>query len=130
MKNESEVTFTLRKRESERIYGEFMKGRRKENKNFCPFCNRDIMVKEFRNWIIVENRFPYDKVFITHHLLASKRHLRTYEELTNEEVSELKSIEYQVMNKQLGDYDVIIINIPARQSIPRHLHFHLATYKK
>lgn len=121
------LNFTLRTPDLEKVYSEF---RKNTDPNYCPFCNRDLMRHEFKYWIVVDNRFPYNKAFVTHHLLAAKRHVRTWEELTREEFEELKSIEYQVMNKEFGDYDVIIINVPARQSVPRHLHFHLAAYKK
>jgi diadenosine tetraphosphate (Ap4A) HIT family hydrolase len=121
-----EVLFTLRKPESEAIYGEFKK---RMDKNYCPFCNRDLMRREFKYWIIVENRFPYDKVFKRHDILACKRHIKEWTEMTKDEWAELKSIEYQIMNGEVGDYNLVIINVPKDRSIPRHLHFHLATYK-
>jgi len=52
-----------------------------------------------------------------------------WRQLTQDEFNELKSIEYQVMTKQFGNYDTIIINVLERQSVPHHLHFHLGTYK-
>lgn len=121
------MVFTLRTPELEEVYAQFRKG---NDKNYCPFCNRDLIRHEFEYWLVLDNRFPYNKCFKVHHLLACKRHVKDWRELTEAELKELRSIEYQVMTRRFGNYDTIIINVPVRQSVPQHLHFHLGTYKK
>lgn len=121
------MVLTLRKPQSEKAYQEWKK---KNDPCYCPFCNRDLMRKEFKYFIIIENRFSYDALPIdTHYLLASKRHIKSEDEMTLEERAELKSIEWQIMNKQLG-FDSILQNSYDKMSIPSHWHKHLLVYKR
>ena len=119
------MTFTLRKPESEKRYQDWKK---KNDKNYCPFCNLDLLRKEFKHFIILENRFEYDGLEPKiHHLLATKRHISSKEEMTQEELQELDSIEWQIENDQF-DYDSIQKNVKRKMSIPTHWHKHLIKY--
>ena len=118
--------FTLRTKQEEKFYQEWKKN---NDPNYCPFCNRDLVRKEFQWWILIENRFPYTTIADKHWLLACKRHIKTIWELTEQERAELQSILYQVNSREL-DFDQISYNVPARQSIPFHFHLHLIKLKK
>ncbi len=56
----------------------------------CPLCDGEA-IKEFRFWKVMQNRFPYDKIASTHHMLLPLQHT-TDLELTNEERQELQTI--------------------------------------
>jgi diadenosine tetraphosphate (Ap4A) HIT family hydrolase len=116
---------TLRTIEEEKTYREWKK---KNDPNSCPFCNRDLLRKEFKYWIILENRFPYSLISEKHHLLSIKRHIKNLDELTLDEGVELESILYQINTNQI-DYDMISYNVPKRQSVPFHFHLHLIKLK-
>jgi diadenosine tetraphosphate (Ap4A) HIT family hydrolase len=118
--------FTLRIITDEENY---QKWKKKNKPNYCPFCNRDLIKKEFKYWLIIENRFPYSLIAEGHHLLSTKRHIKCINELTNNEEIELKNILHQINTAQM-DYDMISYNTPKRQSIPLHFHLHLIKLKK
>ncbi len=87
----------------------------------CIFCARELFVKEYKYWLIVENRFPYNAVFSNHRMLAPKRHLK--EDLNKEEMLELKFILKE------EEYDYCVLNKRDRRSLPEHFHYHLLNMK-
>lgn len=91
----------------------------------CFICRRDLLIKEYKHWIIVGNRYPYDAVAQTHHMIAPKRHISKHEELSLEELSELN----QIREKNADTYDFEMFNLPHRQTHPPHFHIHLIKYK-
>jgi diadenosine tetraphosphate (Ap4A) HIT family hydrolase len=108
---------SARKKESEKAYLEYKK---KLPAGFCPMCERELLVKEYKHWIITKNRFPYDAITNKHDMLSPKRHIGEKEQLTFEEVKELREIE-----KTIEGYTSIIYNLPQNQSVKGHLHYHL-----
>ena len=101
---------------------EYQQWRIRNDKNYCPFCRKDLLIKEYEFWIILENRFPY-KNTEKHHLLAPKRHLKRKEYLTADEAKELEKIEREL--EKSSEFSYIRLNFPHEQSIPGHLHYHL-----
>jgi diadenosine tetraphosphate (Ap4A) HIT family hydrolase len=91
----------------------------------CFICGFDLLVKEYKKWVILENKYPYDAISNKHHLLCPKRHIATREEMTVDELDELK-----VIRKETGDlYDFEQWNYPRRQTHPIHFHYHLIKFK-
>lgn len=111
---------TLRTPENQKRYMEFLKNKYQGN---CIFCAKDLLVKEFDLWILLKNRFPYDRVYKNHYLLAPKRHVEELYQLTPEEHTELDKIFDEIPHNQ------VILNRRSDRSIPRHFHFHLVTIK-
>ncbi len=89
----------------------------------CIFCAKDLIVREYKYWILVKNKFPYDKVFKNHNMLATRRHVEELYELTDEEHQELDRLFDEIPHNQA------ILNKRADRSIPRHFHLHLVTIK-
>ena len=92
----------------------------------CNLCNdHDSTLQEFSYFVLMKNKFPYDRYFTKSDMLVSKRHA-TEQELTTEERTELISIK-----KSLGDaYDSIIEHLPKQKSIPDHYHVHIVAFKR
>jgi diadenosine tetraphosphate (Ap4A) HIT family hydrolase len=90
----------------------------------CRLCEKE-PIKVFKNWKIIQNKFPYDQITAVHHMLVPIRHV-TEEELTPDEVSELYDIK---MNHLDEDYVYIMEALPRRKSIPSHFHLHLMVPK-
>lgn len=81
-------------------------------------------LQEWKYWALIENAFPYDSMFKTHHLLIPKR------VVSEEELSELERLELRSILRQLNDnYDCSITNFTSKQSIRNHYHIHLLIYK-
>ena len=89
----------------------------------CIFCARDMLVKEYEYWVLVKNRFPYDRVYKNHLMLATKRHVEELYELTEEEHAELDKLFDEIPHNQA------ILNRRADRSVPRHFHLHLVTIR-
>ncbi len=81
---------------------------------------------DFTHWRITENRYPYDRIAVTHHLLSPKRHV-TDSELSEDELTELKDIRQAKLNQ---DYTFIMEALPRGRSIPAHFHLHLIVPKE
>jgi len=109
---------SLRKPENEKIYQE-----RKKEKG-CFICDLDMLVKKYKYWVILENKYGYDLIAEKHDLLCPKRHISTREELTVDELDELK-----IIREETGDeYDFEMWNYLARQTHPIHFHYHLIKF--
>jgi diadenosine tetraphosphate (Ap4A) HIT family hydrolase len=101
---------------------EYKNWRKKNDANYCPFCNKDILIKEFDFWIILKNRFPYTNT-VKHYLLSPKRHIKRKEYLTEDEKIELEKIEREL--EKSSEFSYIRLNFHHKQSIPDHMHYHL-----
>ena len=115
---------TLRTEETEKIYQQFLQV--EENRKHCPFCNLDLLVTnnlKYPGWAIIENRFPYDKVFQTHHMLCTLEHTS---ELTKQRKKEFEDLLLYLE----PNYDMYIYNTREKQTIPRHFHIHLVNFYK
>lgn len=105
---------TLRTSKMERKY------QRLRNKDYCPFCAQEMLVADYGDWIIIGNKFPYNKVFSVSHMLAPKEHIS---DLNQEQKEMLENI-----LRGLNGYDMYAWNVPKKQTIPRHFHIHLLKF--
>lgn len=83
-------------------------------------------LQEFREWRIINNEYPHDKIACTHHLLIPKRQVERPIYLNEYEIAELDGLLEHVLPQT---YDSIMLNFPKRQSIKKWLHYHLYVYK-
>ena len=113
---------TLRTPETEAAYTKLKKeGHLLEG---CVLCTSP-SVKEFNEWRIIENRFPYDLVASVHHMILPKRHVAE-EEFTDSERKEYGEIKETYMQ---DTYEFFIEPVNRQRSIPEHWHLHLITAK-
>lgn len=82
-------------------------------------------LKEWGYWFLIANRFPYDEVFGTSHMLVLKRDAPEIYDLTLIETHEL----LQIRKSLTQDYDQIQDNLPHRRSVPGRYHIHLVKFK-
>lgn len=112
---------SLRTTKQEKIYQDFLKS----NKNRCPFCLKDLLIKEYKYLVLVENKFSYDKIASVHHLLAPKEHLKEYKNLSYYHIDELENILKKIEN----NYSTIALNVKKKRTIKDHFHLHLIKIK-
>ncbi len=94
----------------------------------CALCDKEAdgeLLENFNLWQLVDNRFPYDTITDTHHMLMPKAHI-TEEELTPEHLSELRELKQTILNDR---YTFIFETLPNAKSIPPHHHLHLIVVK-
>lgn len=114
----------LRTEETARKY-EAEIAERDENSG-CPLCKFEGVIKEFEHWVLMKNKFPYDRYFTKSDMIVTKRHV-SERDLSDEEREELRSLKQNVL---CADYDSLLEHMPAQQSIPKHTHLHLIKYKR
>jgi hypothetical protein len=90
----------------------------------CPLCYRPAK-QTFTHWKIIKNEFPYDRIASTHDMITPLAHI-TLDQVPPEAWYELQTIKKEVIAKQ---YDSVIEQMPATQSIPEHFHQHLIVIK-
>ena len=114
----SAVPVSLRTRIGEIVYAEAKKiGASKP-------LSEESRIKEWHHWALIDNAFPYNAAFKTHHMLIPKR-VTTQENLKSEELQELRNI----LDELSDQYDCHMTNFSKKQSIKSHYHIHLLTYK-
>lgn len=117
---------TLRTPETEEAYQRYLLTGDKD----CCFCRE---LDRYKNspftaikrtwgfWMLMQNEYPYDRVYTTHDMLAPLRHV-DWQDLTVKEVTEYN----RIMNELRGKYQQLVENLGDRQSQPGHYHIHLA----
>lgn len=118
-RNRTTLPVSMRKNAGEIFYQQSKKS------GMTTPLHEEIRIREWTNWAIIDNAFPYSAVFKVHHMLIPKRPV-PQSELTTAEKLELEEI--------LGDigqeYDCYIVNFTSKQSIRNHYHIHLMIYKE
>jgi len=94
--------------------------------NGCSLCKETKSIKEFKHWRILNNRFPWDRIAKTHHMIIPKRHT-IYEKLNEIEKKEFEIIKVGYIEEK---YELIAEAMNKKKSIPKHLHIHLIILKK
>lgn len=96
---------------------------------FCVFCHYEtnsVIIKEFNNFAIVENKYPYmewDASPVKHHyLLIPKAHLITFKQFSEEEKQEYFDI---VGMFELSRYHVYARGVLVAERSIKHHHTHL-----
>lgn len=82
-------------------------------------------IKQWKNWLLIDNEFPYSAAFSVHHMLIPKRKT-TQKQLAIDEKQEFDNI----LDELSDQYDCLLINFQKKQSIKNHFHVHLLTYKE
>lgn len=81
-------------------------------------------LREWKHWALIENAFPYDAAFKTHHMLIPKR-VVTKDRLNSNEKAELD----RILDELSEHYDCHLVNFTSKQSLRHHHHIHLMVYK-
>ena len=89
----------------------------------CPLCDV-VAIQKFTHWKIIPNKFPYDRIAETHHMIVPLRHVAE-PELTKEETVEFQRIKYT----ELQEYETLLEATKRTKSIPAHYHLHLINLK-
>ena len=110
---------SLRTRATEATYQQA-----KQDKTLRPLEDEP-RLKEWKYWFLIENRFPYDDVFETSHMLVIKGPAQEVYDLTISESHEL----LQIRKTLKEDYDAIMDNLPHRRSVPTRYHVHIVKFK-
>lgn len=76
-------------------------------------------------WTITPNQYPYDAVASRHDLLHPTRKVANWDDLTRQELDDLKSI-----MATLRGYDAVLYNITHAQTVRDWLHVHLLAFKE
>ena len=114
----------MRTDETEKIYDQHKKEREQQGDRQCPICTAE-SVREYDYWKLIENEFPYDRVARDHYMLASKRHIATFSELTDAEQQEFRDI-----HESINEFDASLFNFAHRQTVDTHYHIHLFKYRE
>lgn len=112
---------TLRTPETQSAYERF----KKYHPDHCPFCLQEDVVEMNvlgKDWMIIRNKFPYDRYFKINDMLAPIEHCT---KLTRKQEREYLEIIKKL--EERGDYHQDIYNFAHRQSL-RHWHRHLVTF--
>lgn len=91
--------------------------------NGCRLCEAE-PIKKFNFWKLTDNKFPFDRLAKTHHMLLPIRHALEAD-LKEEEKNELIEIK-QILD---NDYNFIIEATNKTKSIPTHFHLHFIVAK-
>jgi len=81
------------------------------------------VLREWKYWKLIENRFPYDMIYSVHHMLIPKRTVSHRQHLFISEDMELKKIINQFDDD--GYYDGVLDNFKGRRSVHNIYHVHL-----
>jgi len=112
---------------TKKTYDEYVKFIKKGSleKDGCRLC-REIIIKEFKYWKIINCRFPWSRIADVHHMIIPQRHT-VYEKLNKAEQKEFDLIKATYIHK---NYDLIAEATNKKKTIPDHFHIHLIVLKK
>jgi len=85
--------------------------------------DNETVLRNFTHWVIIENRFPYDRMARTNDMLVSKRPLQSRYDGTEEEQEEFDTIMKLLAKEDF--YDAHMENFPKIKSVKRYPHIHL-----
>lgn len=90
-----------------------------------PGLEAEPSLREWKHWRLIDNRFPYDRVFQEHHMLVPRRRVAQYSDFTMPELMELDKIirEFCEVN-----YDALLLNMISGRSVLDMFHLHVARY--
>lgn len=79
-------------------------------------------LKEWNHWRLIENAYPYDLIYKTHHMLIPITLESKTEKIEHDEF-------YFIIRDLEADYDLWFVNMAHRQSVHNLFHVHLACFK-
>lgn len=83
-------------------------------------------IKKFEHWRVIENRFPYNVAYKTHHMLLPKRAgVSERKQLNETERAEFEKILEEFIDPE---YHKWFVNCPGRRSVAGFYHIHLVKY--
>lgn len=109
---------SMRTRRTEAAYS-----RAKQDGSLRPLAD-EYHLREWKYWVLIDNRFPHDLHHTKNHLLVRKKTGSIYS-LRLWEWAELLEIYHELKL----EYDYLKLNFPSVISVPDYLHFHLMTLK-
>lgn len=92
----------------------------------CPLCLYEGVEREFTYWVLMKNKFPYDRYFSKSDMLVLRRHA-SEQEVTDAERAELFTIRTEILT---SEYDSVMDHLPRQKSIPGHYHVHLIEIRR
>ena len=110
---------------SQSAYDDFKQKVSPEDAQRFNFADETI-VTEYKHWLIIKNRFPYDTMTRVNDMLVSRREVSSFKDLTKEELAEYEEILDDIAEKVT--YDAKIQNFSQVQSVSKHLHVHLVCW--
>ncbi len=115
---------TPRYTKTEEKYQDFKK-QHKDNPEALELFDfkQETIIRDFTHWMIIKNRFPYDRMARINHMLVSKQPLRTQYDASTEARNELITI-MKLLEKE-AYYDAYLENFPKTKSVKQHVHIHL-----
>lgn len=115
----SDLPMSLRRAQSELDYQEA-----KLRNELVPL-HYEPLIKQFKHWSIIDNRFPYDVAYQTCHLLIPHRVVPEYKHLRWAERWELRKIIDKYAQTQ---YDQVVENMAPKRSVKSIYHLHLLKF--
>jgi len=90
-----------------------------------PF-EKNKVIENYGDWILVENDYPYDLLYKKHHLLIPRARVGSFTQL-----NKISQRRYHTLLAHLEDqYDLYFVNMAKGRTVPTHWHCHLAVWKK
>lgn len=86
---------------------------------------KELPIKDFKHFKIIEAAFPHNRIADTHHLLIPKRKFRDWKRMRWYERREFKKIDAYTS----VEYDCIKLNYPSMITVPELVHWHLYILK-
>lgn len=116
-----------RKPETEAAYQAFKKEKIAQDADLTTFVLADeTVVREFDNWLIIENRFPYDAMTSVNHLLVPRVEQHDFYSAAAGVQAEYHEIRRLLASESF--YDAVVENFPRSQSVTRYAHTHLVRW--
>lgn len=111
---------SLRYPETEELY------QREREAGLLKLLSEEPALYEWEYWRLITNRFPYDSIFKTHHMLIPKRDLTEAWQLDPAERHEFNQLLQYFIHPT---YHMWFVNCPGRRSMPTLYHVHLGIFK-
>lgn len=93
--------------------------------NLTPI-NEEAHIKEWEHWILVNNRYPHNKIVDVHVMVVLKRETDLWEI----NINELKELWYTILPWADDKYDFAKLNMSSMRSVKGIPHLHLCIYKE
>ncbi len=115
---------SLRKKETQEAYRKLMKQRDALEVPRIDIASEK-KIREFEHWILIKNKFPYDRVAKKHDLLFPRRVFTEDKDISGAEREELREIKKELQS----EYDIAFESFSHSKSIRGHFHIHFISFK-
>jgi len=101
---------------------------RKDSNGNCYFdWEKEVAIQEWNNWVLLSNRFPYDKIFLQHDILLPKKRVAFIRQMSKDVLDEYFLVKKEIDEEQ--NYNSIVENFSTSRSVKQHFHAHLVVWK-